>query len=120
MRTRDAVIAGIGAAAGLVVAANGVGSVTYGPQSQDAAKAGENVADVMNRLGAPYATYSVGEQTVYRWGAGRDRSLFLVRTYNHDELLVTADKDGRVISSKFSNKVSGTQVFGFGISDPMP
>ncbi len=75
---------------------------------------------MINRLGAPYATYTVGEQTVYRWGAGRDRSLFLAKTYNHDELLVTAGKDGRVASSKFFNKVNGMQVFGFVAYKDMP
>jgi len=120
MKTRNAVLAGIGTAAGLVIAATGFRTVQYGPRSQEEARAGENVAEVMSRLGAPYATYTAGDQTVYRWGSGTQRNYFIVKTFDHDELLVTTGADGRISSSKFLDKANGTQVFGFISMPPLP
>jgi len=120
MRTRNAVLAGVGAAAGLVIAANGFRTVSYGPRSQDVAKAGENISDVMNRIGAPFETYPVGQQIAYRFGAGTQRHYFIASSFDHDELLVIAGPDGRITSSRFMDKASGTQIFGFIHEAPMP
>jgi len=90
---------------------NQVVDFEYGPgpevaRSILATSKGRNVIELIGEHGAPYATYDVGDTTIYRWGAGTLSSEDddMVRFQRH-ELLAYADKDGLVKSISFKKKI---------------
>lgn len=89
----------------------------YGPK---AAVEAASVAELFSQLGAPYEVYQVGDRTYYRWGAGRTATEGKTATVERNEFLVAADAQGKVIESKYLNKVRAVGSAGIVIVSDMP
>lgn len=79
----------------------------YGPREVQALAKGGSVLGAFDALGAPYATYQVGDKTVYRWGHGKlSRSADGQASLQRDELLITAGPDGTILDTSYKPKIS--------------